>query len=39
VDVIAGNIIWAEEPYAAGKYPDRIFFIIAWLIGWVNSNM
>jgi hypothetical protein len=22
VDIIAGNIVWVNEPYAAGKYPD-----------------
>ena len=22
VDILAGNIVWLEGPYAAGKYPD-----------------
>ena len=34
VDILAGNIVWIEGPYAAGKYPDiKIFcsFLAHWL--------
>jgi hypothetical protein len=36
VDILAGNIVWIEGPYAAGKYPDVDFFAVAWPIGWTS---
>ena len=26
VDILAGNIVWVNGPYAAGKYPDIEIF-------------
>ena len=34
VDILAGNIVWLEGPYAAGKYPDIKIFrscLARWL--------
>jgi hypothetical protein len=34
VDILAGNIVWIEGPYAAGKYPDVEIFrrgLAQWL--------
>ncbi len=28
VDILAGNIVWINRPYAAGKYPDIEIFCI-----------
>jgi hypothetical protein len=38
MDILAGNIVWINRPYTAGKYPDINFFAVAWLIGWMNMN-
>lgn len=34
VDILAGNVVWVEGPYAAGKYTDLTIFrtsLIHWL--------
>jgi hypothetical protein len=38
VDILAGNIMWVNGPYAAGKYTDIIFFAVAWHIGCMSTN-
>ncbi len=38
VDILAANIVWINGSYAAGKYPDIIFFAVAWLIGLTNMK-
>ncbi len=38
VDILAGNIMRVNGPYAAGKYPDIIFFAVPWCIGWMSTK-
>jgi hypothetical protein len=37
LDILAGNIMWVNEPYAAGKYPDIDFFCDG-LGRWLDEN-
>jgi hypothetical protein len=36
VDILAGNIVWINRPYAAGKYPDITNFCIG-LARWLDE--
>ncbi len=38
VDILAGNIVWVNVPYAAGKYPDIKILVVAWRIGWMRTK-
>jgi hypothetical protein len=38
VDILAGNIVWVNGLYAAGKYTDIIYFAVAWRIGWMSTK-
>jgi hypothetical protein len=38
VDILPGNIVWVNGPYAAGEYTDINFFSVAWRIGWMSTN-
>jgi hypothetical protein len=37
VDILAGNIVWLEGPYAAGKYPDIKIFR-SCLAHWLDPS-
>ncbi len=36
VDILAGNIVWINRPYATGKYPDIKFFC-SGLAHWLEE--
>ncbi len=37
MDILAGNIVWINGPYAAGKYPDINFFCNG-LAHWLDEH-
>jgi hypothetical protein len=38
VDILAGNIVWVNGPYAAGKCTDIDFFHRGLVIGWMRGG-
>ena len=38
VDILAGNLVWIQGPYPAGKYPDITIFRFSELKEHVVSN-
>jgi hypothetical protein len=36
VDILSGNSVWIIKPYAAGNYPDIVFFC-SGLVHWLDE--